>query len=95
MTEDTTTLQCRRIRLYRRMVVWLIVLYVPVVFPISVGLFKLLHTFKFSFAFAGFWLAMWLGSALLLAFSPCPNCGKRLLKYWWFSKKCAHCGFRC
>ena len=95
MAKNAIELRCNRIRLYRKLVVALFLLYIPVVFPIWLGLFKLLHTSNLAFAFAGFWIAAWLGSAFLLAFSPCPNCGKRFFKYWWFSKKCAHCGFRC
>ena len=95
MTMTPHEAQCKRIKLYRRFVVALLLLYIPVAFPISVLLFKSLHTLRWSFLFAAVWLAGWLVSALLLGFSRCPNCSKRFLKYWWFSKVCAHCGFRC
>jgi len=95
MTINTAKFQCERIRGYRRLVVALFVLFIPVVFPLGVALYKLLHTFFFSFVLAGIWAAAYLVIGVLLAFSLCLNCNQRFVKWWVLTKKCAHCGFRC
>lgn len=95
MTMSSQELQCQRIQRYRRLLTALLVLFIPVVFPLGVGLYKLLHTFFLSFLLAGIWAAAYAGTGVLLALSRCPNCNHRFVRWWLLTKKCARCGFPC
>jgi hypothetical protein len=95
MVSNTSDRQCKRIRWYQRLFVGLFVLYIPVVFLIGVGLYLLLHTFTFLFALAGIWGVAFVVSFVLLVSSRCPNCNRRFVGRWPFTKKCAQCGFSC
>jgi hypothetical protein len=52
MNSTTTDYEGKRIRRYRRVLIALFALYVPVAFSLAVGLYLLLRTFFFSFVLA-------------------------------------------
>jgi hypothetical protein len=71
--------------------------YVPVVFAVSLLLFKLLHNTSPGFAFALAWMAGWMVTGIRLNTWRCPRCGKWFAAKWWYNKgffarKCVHCG---
>ncbi len=93
MSKSITELNCNRIRKYQLLVV-LFALYVPLIGPITIGLYILLHHPIVPFVIAAAWMAAFFFVVVALVFFRCPNCKRRFWGRWVFAKKCRHCGFQ-
>jgi len=93
ITNSATGPLNKRIRFYQKLFLALLILFVPVVFPVAVGSYKLLHTFLFAFVLAGIWALAYVVTFALLVTYRCPNCGRRFVGWWPFNTHCRQCGF--
>jgi hypothetical protein len=48
----------------RKLYIWLLLLAMPVVFPVAIVLSKLFRTYTPGFIFAGVWILVWFASAI-------------------------------
>jgi hypothetical protein len=84
----------------RRNQFWLVFAgYVPVCFTFAFISVKLFHTLTPGFAFAFFWMGLFMFTGFRANSFRCPRCGKWFSAIWWYNlgflaRRCVHCGLQ-